>query len=415
MKFSRFIARRFYNDPETRKRPIAQLAIFIATAGIALGLAVMVATVCIVIGFKNEISNKVVGFATDITIFNSSSASSDETGIALSSTLIQKLTSISNIAHIQRSSAKFGIVKTNSDYKGIVFKGISKDYDQTFIKNRITQGKMPSFSSAEDANRIVLGAPTAKELGLKVGDKVYAYFFEKDIKVRRFLIAGIFETDMQQIDGNIAYAQLATVNQLNGWKGDDQCTTMEVTVKDKQLTDETCILVNHALRELQIDDSQQYVAYTVRQQYGQIFDWLQLLDLNIAVILILMAALSCLTAISGMLILIMEKTSIIGLLKALGASNSAIRKIFIWYASWITLRGILLGYVIGIGLMAIQYQWHIVTLDPEKYYVNTVPVQFNFPLLLLLGITTFAICLLSLAGPGVIISHIRPSRTLKFE
>ena len=415
MNFSFFVARRFYIDKEEKKKPVSRLAVNIATWGIGIGLAVMIATICIVLGFKNEISSKVIGFGSDIEIFNISTSDSPESFPINGNTAVcNALLQTKGIKKVQRASNKFGIIKTDADYKGIVFKGIGSDYDTDFLKNYLQQGTIPAYKTGKNENQILISKKVADEMHIKTGDKLFAYFFENSIKVRRFTVCGIYATDMQQFDDNIIYAHLHTINTLNNWT-DDQCSTLELKIEDFNQLDDTYSHVLSTVQQLKNTYGDNYAAYTIKQLYAQIFDWLQLLNLNIGVIIVLMAVLACLTMISGLLILILERTATIGILKAIGATNASIRRIFVYYAAFIVTRGIALGYAIGLGAMFVQNYWHIVKLNPEKYYVSSVPVLFNWPVLIGIGIATMVVCIISLIGPSYLVSRILPSRAIKFE
>jgi len=413
-RYTLFIANRLYRDKE-RREPVSQLATNLATFGIGIGLAVMIVSVCIVLGFKREISSKVVGFGSDIEILNAQSFSSTESvPIDCSEDVVKEIRQTPGVKSVQRTSSKFGIIKTDTDYKGIVFKGISPEYDARFIKKNLVEGKYPEYAEDKELNGIIISRSVAQKMNLKLNDRLFSYFFENSVKVRRFTIAGIFETSMQQFDENVIYANIYAVNQLNKW-ADDQCSSLEVTVDDADRLDEVYSDVLNTVHNLKSADGSEYVVYTIKQLYSQIFDWLKLLDLNIWVIIALMTILSSLTIISGLLILILEKTSTIGILKAMGASGKAIREIFIYYATFIIGRGVLLGYVLGLGLAFIQYQWHVVALDSSKYYVSYVPVIFNWPLIISLGVATLIICVLTLVGPSYLVSRISPAKSIKFE
>ena len=414
MRFTLFIARRLYSDKPDR-RPVTSLAVRIATVGVGVGLAVMIVSVCIVLGFKHAISEKVSGFAGQIEVYN---ATSDDSPMSLaiytSDSVIRALESVPGVKHVQRVSTKFGILKTDQDYKGIVFKGLGPHYDHTFLGRHITEGKLPVYALGQNENEIVISSRLAKEMGLRLGDKVFAYFLEDNVRMRRFHVAGIYNTDMSQFDDNIVLTNLYTVNQLNGWDT-YQSSNLELQLNDFAQLDQVYPRVVDVTRDLPAPIGGSYVAYTVKQLYAQIYDWLQLLNLNIWIILGLMIVLASLTMVSGLLILILEKTSTIGILKALGATGRSIRHIFIYYATFIIGRGLILGYALGLGLSFIQYQWHPITLNPEKYYVGHVPILFDWTWIVLLGIGTLVLCVLSLVVPSFVVSNIRPAKAIKFD
>ena len=408
------IARRLYKD-SCNKKPVSQLATNIAVCGIATGLTVMIVSLCVVLGFKNEISSRIIDFGSDIQIMHIHSTSSPESyPINSSKDFVNTLQKILGIEKIERSSNIFGLIKTNTDYKGLYFKGICPENTSTFLKKNIVAGRMPNFSKKEDLNSVLVSQSILHKLNLKLNDKIYTYFFDNSIKVRRFNIIGVFDTNMQQFDDNIIYTNLYTVNQIKKWN-ENQCSTLEIKIDHKESADKICSDILSAMRSMKNYDTSDLVIYTIKQLYSQIFDWLNLLDLDTLVILVLMTILACLTMTSGLLILILEKTSTIGILKSTGATNGAIRKIFIYYAIFITSRGILWGYVIGLGISFIQYNWHIISMDASKYYVSYVPILFNWPLILILGFSTFTICIVSLLGPSYIITKITPSKAITFR
>ena len=287
-------------------------------------------------------------------------------------------------------------------------------YDHTFLGRHITEGKLPVYALGQNENEIVISSRLAKEMGLRLGDKVFAYFLEDNVRMRRFHVAGIYNTDMSQFDDNIVLTNLYTVNQLNGWDT-YQSSNLELQLNDFAQLDQVYPRVVDVTRDLPAPIGGSYVAYTVKQLYAQIYDWLQLLNLNIWIILGLMIVLASLTMVSGLLILILEKTSTIGILKALGATGRSIRHIFIYYATFIIGRGLILGYALGLGLSFIQYQWHPITLNPEKYYVGHVPILFDWTWIVLLGVGTLVLCVLSLVVPSFVVSNIRPAKAIKFD
>ena len=413
MNLPLFLARRLYGT-KGEKRQVSNLAISIATWGVGIGIAVMILSLCIVFGFKHEITAKVIGFCSHIEVFSPQAANSPEsTPIATTPHLIEAIRNTVNVASVQRTSEKFGIIKTDTNYKGIQFRGIGEDYDTLFLSTHLLTGKLPSFRKDSSTNDIIIGHSVATEMNLKAGDKVFAYFFEDNVRVRRFHIAGIYSTDMQQFDQNIIFANRHTVNQLNNWP-DSLCTTMEIKTEDFNKLEDTHIAVLQTLRNNTPSDETPYTAYTIKQLHSQIFDWLHLLDLNVWVILILMIILACLTIISGLLILILERTQTIGILKAMGSTNTTIRRTFLYFSFFIIGRGLLFGYILGIGLAIMQQHWHVIALNPEKYYVSYVPILFNWPILIGLGIATLVICVFILVGPSYLISRIRPTKAIHF-
>ncbi len=414
MNLSFFIARRLYSNKQHDRR-VSQLAIQIATIGVTIGLAVMILSVCILLGFKNELTEKVVGFGSHIQILNSKSGASPESfPIVTDRSFVNDIARQEGVTHVQRYSGKIGIVKTDSDFKGILLKGIGEEYDTSFMRRHLIKGAVPHFTRKEHRNDVVISDLIANKMQLKVGDKVYAYFFENTIRMRRFNIAGIYRTNMNQFDENVVIANLYTVNSLNKWR-DDQSSGLEIFTDKFPHTEATYDKVLAITRDAIDSDGNTYSAYTIEELYSQIFDWLKLLDLNVWVILGLMACVACITMISGLLILILERSSTIGILKAVGAGDKLVRHIFINYSAFIMARGIVLGNIIGLGLAFLQQRFRIITLDATKYYVDHVPIMFHPALLGIVTVATILICLLAMTGPSYMITRINPVKAIRFD
>ena len=410
MSFPFFIARRLYGSKDRSER-IASLGVNIATVGIAVGLAVMIVSVAVVLGFKGEIKNKVTGFGSNIQILNSDAMqSSDTLPVIASPSFVERLAKCKGVSHVQKVTRKTGILKTEADFQGITFTGIGPDYDTTFLASHMVEGHLPSDSD----NQLAVSRAISDALQLHCGDKVFAYFFDNDIRMRRYQISGIYQTNMMQFDNVTAFATLRSVNGLNGWDS-LSCSTVEIAVTDFNSTEDIADQVARLKPDSPDRNGCYYAVYSVSELYGAIFDWLKLLDLNIWVILGLMTCVCCFTVISGLLILILERTSTIGILKALGARNGLVRRVFLHYGVFIIGRGLLLGNVLGLLLCYVQWQWHLFPLDATSYYVDHVPVAFNWLAIAGLNIATLVICTVTLIGPTLIVSHIRPVKALKFD
>lgn len=410
MSFPFFIARRLYGSKDRSER-IASLGVNIATVGIAVGLAVMIVSVAVVLGFKGEIKNKVTGFGSNIQILNSDAMqSSDTLPVIASPSFVERLARCKGVSHVQRVTRKTGILKTDADFQGITFTGIGPDYDTTFLASHMVEGHLPSGSD----NQLAVSRAISDALQLHCGDKVFAYFFDNDIRMRRYQISGIYQTNMMQFDNVTAFATLRSVNGLNGWDS-LSCSTVEIAVTDFNSTEDIADQVARLKPDSPDRNGCYYAVYSVSELYGAIFDWLKLLDLNIWVILGLMTCVCCFTVISGLLILILERTATIGILKALGARNGLVRRVFLHYGVFIIGRGLLLGNVLGLLLCYVQWQWHLFPLDATSYYVDHVPVAFNWLAIAGLNIATLVICTVTLIGPTLIVSHIRPVKALKFD
>lgn len=415
MNLPLFIAKRIYSDNDAQQK-VSKPAIRIATAGVAVGLAVMIVSVCIVLGFKHTIRDKVIGFGSHITVANFMTIHGNgQRPIAMNDSMTKVLRSVNGVRHVQRYALKQGILKTDSDFLGVAFKGIAAEYDTTFIHNNMVSGCIPTFSDEASHNKIVISKIMADMLKIKTGDKVFAYFIDNDnVRMRRFLVSGIYQTNLTQYDKTICFTDLYTAVRLNGWNN-DQVTGAEIIVNDfNKVNYVEDILVSKVNRTTD-SYGETYSSETIQESNPQIFSWLDLLDLNVWIILALMLCVAGFTMISGLLIIILERTNMIGVLKALGAKNKTIRKTFLWFAVFIIGKGMIIGNVIGLGLVIIQNVTGMVTLDPSTYYVKTVPVEINIPLIVLLNMATLLISVFVLIAPSFLISRIHPAKSMRYE
>ena len=298
---------------------------------------------------------------------------------------------------------------------GVMFKGVSEEFDTTFIHENMVEGVIPKFSSKASSNKILISKMTADKLKLKLGDKVFTYFIDNnDVRARKFNIVGIYQTNLTRFDKIICFCDLYTSVKLNGWD-EDQVSGAELTVKDYEqldkVEDDVVKYINRTLDKY----GETISSSTVEQMNPQIFTWLDLLDLNVWIILALMICVAGITMISGLLIIILERTNMIGVMKALGARNRTIRHTFLWFAVFIIGRGMLWGNIVGIGFIALQHYTGIVSLDPATYYVSTVPVEFNFLIILAINIATLIVSVLALIAPSYLISFIHPAKSMRYE
>lgn len=415
MNLPLFIARKIY-DGKNEGKQVSRPAIRIATAGVAIGLAVMLISVSVVLGFKHTIRDKVIGFGSHIQV---GSFMTLQTGdfypIQMDDSMLTVLKTIPGVKHVQRYAMKQGILKTDHDFLGVVFKGIGAEYDTTFLHQNMRQGHIPRFTDNASSNKILISQSIADKLGVKANDKIYSYFIDKNgVRTRRFTIEGVYQTNLSQYDDITCFTDLYTAVKLNGWE-DDQTTGAELTVKDfSQLDDVENLVVKKVNRTLD-HYGETYSSKTIRELCPQIFSWLDLLDLNVWIILALMIAVAGVTMISGLLIIILERTVMIGILKALGARNKTIRHTFMWFAAFIIGKGMLIGNIVGLGLISLQQFTGLVKLNPQTYYVNTVPVEYNIPLFIILNVATLLICLFVLIAPSYLISHIHPAKSMRYE
>ena len=415
MNLPLFIAKKIYGGKNEGKQ-VSRPAIRIATAGVAIGLAVMLISVSVVLGFKHTIRDKVIGFGSHIQV---GSFVTLQTGdfypIQMDDSMLTVLKTIPGVKHVQRYAMKQGILKTDHDFLGVIFKGIGAEYDTTFLHQNMRQGHIPRFTDNASSNKILISQSIADKLGVKANDKIYSYFIDKNgVRTRRFTIEGVYQTNLSQYDDITCFTDLYTAVRLNGWE-DDQTTGAELTVKDfNQLDDVENLVVKKVNRTLD-HYGETYSSKTIRELCPQIFSWLDLLDLNVWIILALMIAVAGVTMISGLLIIILERTVMIGILKALGARNKTIRHTFMWFATFIIGKGMLIGNIVGLGLISLQQFTGLVKLNPQTYYVNTVPVEYNIPLFIILNVATLLICLFVLIAPSYLISHIHPAKSMRYE
>lgn len=415
MNLPLFIARRIYGRHD-RQQQVSRPAVTIATAGVAIGLMVMLLSVFIVMGFKHTIRDKVVGFGSHIQVTNfMSQASSDDTPILIGDSLVHAAQAISGVDHVERFAYTQGILKTDSDFLGVMFKGVGPDYDTTFLSRNLVAGTIPHFSDQASTNKILLSQNIANKLKVKAGDRIFTYFVNSQgVRMRRFTIAGIYQTNLSQYDNIMCFMDLYTAVKLNGWEP-EQASGLEVTVKDFNRLDEVADRFTQRINKHTDRHGETYASRTIREVNPVIFNWLDLLDMNVWIILVLMIAVSGVTMISGLLIIILERVTMIGVLKALGARNATIRHIFLWFATFIIGRGMLIGNILGIGLALLQRTFGIVKLDAATYYVSTVPVEINLPALVVLNVATLLISVFVLIAPSYLVAHIHPSKSMRYE
>ena len=409
-----FIAKRIYSD-QGDKRKVSRPAIRIATLGVGIGLAVMIVTVCVVLGFQHTIRDKVIGFGSHIQVQNIMAFSSiDRYPVCIDDSMMSVMKNIKGVKHVERYAVTQGILKTDEDFLGVLFKGVGPEYDMTFLKQHLIEGKMPQFSDTTSTNNILISKLIADKLQLKAGDRIYAYFIDDNVRTRRFTISGIYQTNMTRFDESLCFTDIYTACRLNGWE-EDQVSGAEILVKDfeqLQATDDEVIAKVNRTTDKYLNT---YSSQTIYEAYPQVFTWLELLDINVWIILALMVCVAGFTMISGLLIIILERTQMIGVLKALGARNKTIRHTFLWFAAFIIGQGLLLGNIIGLGIVLLQQSTGIFTLDAQTYYVSEVPMELNIPLILLLNIATLIISIFVLIAPSYLISHIHPAKSMRYE
>ena len=409
-----FIAKRIYSD-QGDKRKVSRPAIHIATIGVAIGLAVMIVTVSVVLGFKHTIRDKVIGFGSHIQVQNMLTyLSSDSNPILINDSVLRSYEQIEGVKHVERYCLSQGILKTDDDFLGVMIKGVGPEYDLNFLSQHLLEGEIPVFSDTASTNKLLVSKMIADKLRLKAGDRIFAYFIDESVRTRRFTVTGVYQTNMTRFDESLCFTDLHTTQKLNDWE-DEQCSGAEITVHDFDQLQSTADLFVEKVNRKMDKDFNTYSSQTIYEAYPQVFHWLELLDINVWIILALMVCVAGFTMISGLLIIILERTQMIGVLKALGARNKTIRHTFLWFASFIISQGLLLGNVIGFGIIALQWYTGLVKLDPQTYYVSEAPMEINIPLFVLLNIATLLICVFVLIAPSYLISHIHPAKSMRYE
>jgi lipoprotein-releasing system permease protein len=401
-----FISRRITakNQSESFSRPAVRIAII----SIALGIAVMIISVAIVTGFKNQISEKVIGFGSHIQITNyDANASLEAKPIEKNQPFYPSMNNAEGIRHIQVFANKAGIIKTDDEIQGVILKGVGSDFDWDFFKDKIISGKSFIVKDCTKTNDILISKIIAQKLKLKVGEDFIMHFIQDPPRMRKFKITGIYETGMEEFDKLYVIGDIYHVQKLNDWT-QNQVAGFEVLIKDFSKLDEMSAYVYDNI-------GYNLNSKTIKELYPQVFDWLKLQDMNVYIILILMVLVAGINMISTLLILILERTNMIGILKALGAKNWSIRKIFLYNASYLIGRGLIWGNIIGIALCIIQLKTGFITLPQESYYVSVVPINLNLLHIILINVGSLIICLLMMIIPSYIVTKITPVKAIRFS
>lgn len=414
MRFELFIARKINFSGEDRKK-LPSPAVKIATWGIALGMTMMIVAVAIVVGFKHEVAGKAIGFGSHVQISGISEDSYMDSGpVSVEDSVCNTLLSDPAVEYIQRTASQSGVLKTDSDFTGVILKGVDKDYNRSFFENSLSEGRFPDFSGERSSEEILISKRIADKMLLGVGSEVFCYFIKADnIKARKLKVSGIYSTNFTDYDDLFIIGDLRVVQSVNDWNY-DQYTALEIKLKDfkqvKPFTEELYydLLGKHGKYGIS------YFVESIHDMNPQLFNWLDLLDMNVWIITILMSLVAGFTIVSGILIIILERTSMIGTLKAMGESNTSIRKIFLYLSYFLILRGLIWGNIIGLAVCLLQYHFKILKLDPSVYYITAVPIELSW-WIIPLNIGCLAISLLMVTVPTYIITRIKPAQTMKFE
>ena len=400
------IAKRLYFS-ESDERRSSRPAVRVALGGIVIGVMVMIVTICVVVGFKQEVTQKVAGFGSHIQVVNFDNNSTYELQpIRVSDSLMTRLREIPHVQSVSTFASKPGIIKTDSAFQGIVFKGT--DYWSYFAKNLVA-GELPKAT-----NEVLISEELGDLLGLETEDNFLCYFVEEELRVRRLHVTGVYNTCMSEMDRLFILGDIGLVRQLNHWQP-DQASGIEILVDNLRYLDETADRVYFATANRLDAEGNAYYTQTLQQLNPQIFAWLDLLDMNVVIIILLMLCVSGFSIVTGLIILILDSVQLIGVLKALGANDGFVRQIFVYEAMLLIGKGMVWGNVLGLGLCAIQYFTHLIPLEAATYYVSYVPIAFPWGWLALLNAGTLLVTWVILLAPSAIVTKISPARVMHFE
>ncbi|MCD8042338.1 MAG: ABC transporter permease [Tannerellaceae bacterium] len=414
MNLELFIARRIHFNKEG-DRQVTPPAVKLAIIGIALGLAVMILSVAIIIGFKKEVRNKVIGFGSHIQISNFDSNTSYETiPVAISDTLLQELKDYPGIRHVESFATKPGILKTDNDFEGIVLKGVDTDYDWSFFRTNLVEGDILTIDPDKNSTGVIISRHLSDRVNLKIDESFLTYFIQDEVRARKFTVTGIYDTGFLDYDKIFVIADIKQVRRLNGWDN-DEASGLEILVDNYNDLDGLTYELYVYMSEKHDRHGNGFYVESIKDMNPMIFNWLDVLDLNVIVILILIMAVAGFTMISGLLILILERINMIGILKAMGENNLSIRKIFLYISFFLIGKGMIWGNIIGITCCLVQSHFKLISLDPSVYYLDAVPIDLNILSLILLNIGTLTASLLMMLAPSYLITRIDPVKSIRFE
>jgi lipoprotein-releasing system permease protein len=414
MNLPYFIANRLIKgrrEGTSFSRPINVIAII----GIAMGLGVMILAVAILTGFKQQIRDKVVGFGANIQIMNfDSNISFETTPISDTQSFIPKIKQLPGVEHVEVFATKAGIIRTKEDIQGVVLKGIGSDFDWSYFKSNMVAGSVFTVTDTGRTDKVIISKKIADMLRLKTGDSFTMLFIQDPPRMRKFTISGIYETSLEEFDKMYVFCDIAHIKKLNGWR-DDQVSGFEIFIRDFDKLDEMTTAVRDAIGYKLTEEDSKFKVTNIKMRYPQIFDWLNFQDLNVVIIILLMLIVAGFNMISGLLILTLEKTNMIGVLKSLGSEDNIIRRVFLYQAAYLIGKGLFWGNLVGIGLAFLQLKTGLISLDPSSYYIKTVPINLELSHILLLNAGTMAAIILMLLVPSQLISRITPVKAIKYD
>ena len=410
MNFELFIAKRIIGN-KTYKSSVSAPIIKIGIAAIAIGIIVMLIAIATGLGLQQKIRDKVVAFNGHIEIMNYDTNTSDESQVPISinQDFYPNFENVGGVKHIQGIATKFAVIRTDSVFEGIVVKGVGSDYNWDYFKEFLVAGRVPDFTGKRN-EKILISSYLANRLGFQLGDKFQTLFgndFNTRPRILNYEIVGIYNSGFQELDEKFCIADIRHIQRINKWEA-DQIGSFEVFIDDFSEIDQRYEQVFREIPSLMN-------AKPVTQKYYTVFEWIKIFDSNTNIIIAIMIIVAGINMITTLLVLILERTNMIGVLKALGSSNWTIRKVFLYNASYLIGLGLFWGNLIGLGLLFAQKYFKLFPLNPDTYYVSEAPVYIHWDYILMLNIGTFLACLLMLLVPSVIISKISPVKAIRFD
>jgi lipoprotein-releasing system permease protein len=416
MNFNWFIAKRIGNKADATGR-LSKMGTVISVVSVAVSVAVIVAVTAVADGFRNEIAGKVRSFSGDVVL---AAPGSDILNVAkpvdAPLSYLQKLQELPFVERVSGVAYRQGVIKGEEEISGLMLKGVDSLYNLESYSGSLLQGALPKLNGKAPSNEVVISRSLADALKLNAGDKITAYFPDEQLKVRRFTISGVFDTGLEQFDKYLAIGDIRQVVRLNGW-GDNQLSGYEIFLNNEAagVTLEQEDAIAQVIYENSLTEDSQVAATVLQEKYYTLFDWLNLLDLNVVIVLSLMIAVAGFNMVSSLLIMLFERISQIGLLKALGMTNRAVAKVFIAKAAMVVLQGMLWGNVLGVGFCLLQGKYHILTLNPQDYFVPWVPISLEASTVIITNLVAFAAIMAIMLLPCLFISKVDPATTMRVK
>jgi lipoprotein-releasing system permease protein len=407
-----FIAKRLsFNKDNKPVKVMTRIAVF----SVALSIAVMIVATSVLSGFKIQLKEKISGFNSHVRIANlDSNYSFDTPPIRNDYDFYHSIMALPEVRHVQQYAYKGGIIRANNDIQGVVLKGVGTDFDWSFFEQYIVEGNLFSVNDSVSSDSVLISESLSNLLKLKTGDSFEMYFVQEPVRVRRFTIAGLYNTYFEEMDKTFVVCDIRHIRRLNRWNN-NQASGMEIMLRNPGDMDKAYEKIDNIAGYLTFDDGSRLEVTTLRSAFPEIFNWLAILDMNVLIILIIMIVVAGFNMISGLLIMLLEKISMIGILKSMGMTDFSIRKIFLYRSSMIVLRGLAYGNILGLSLCVLQYCFGIVHLNPESYFFSTAPVDINLLSVITLNVCSFVFIVLSQMIPTIVISKISPDKTVRKE